>query len=96
MIDRKIFEDRLTYKETTITGHTAVSRVVTRFNAFVNTAVAASASGEGGAGGEGGGGGSMETALEQYDVLMKELMLMGLEVGRWVVWVWFGGCVCVL
>ena len=88
MIDRKIFEDRLTFKETTITGHTAVSRLVARFNAFVNAAVAT--------GGVGGGGeGGREVALEQYDALVKELMLMRLEVreGRReeMVWVW-GGC----
>lgn len=53
MINRSIFEDRLTFKETTITGHTAVSRLVARFNAFVNAAAVAT-------GGGGGGGGTRE------------------------------------
>jgi len=81
MIDRKIFEDRLTFKETTITGHTAVSRLVARFNAFVNAAVVTGGGAGGAAAGAAGGGeGGREVALEQYDALVKELMLMRLEV----------------
>ena len=83
MIDRSIFEDRLTFKETTITGHTAVSRLVARFNAFVNAAAVATGGGGGGgsrAGEDRGGEGGRELAFEQYDALMKELMLMRLEV----------------
>mgnify|MGYP003691686909 CR=1 FL=1 len=82
MIDRSIFEDRLTFKETTITGHTAVSRLVARFNAFVNAAAVATGGvgGGGGAGEEGGEEGVRELAFEQYDALVKEMMLMRLEV----------------
>lgn len=84
MINRSIFEDRLTFKETTITGHTAVSRLVARFNAFVNAAAVATGGGGGGGGTreEGREEGGRELAFEQYDALMKELMLMRLEVRR--------------
>lgn len=69
-VDKKVVEDRLTCRESVITGHTGVLRVAARFNAFV-AALA------GGAAASGGG----TDASATHDALVKELMLMRLEVG---------------
>lgn len=70
-VDKRVVEERLTYRESVVTGHTAVLKVATRFNAFVSALAAASAAGSG-AGAE---------VVAAHDALAKELMLMRLEVG---------------
>lgn len=70
-VDKKVIEERLTCRESVVTGHTGVLRVAARFNAFVAALAAAAAAG-------GGGGGA--DAVAAHDALVKELMLMRLEV----------------
>ncbi len=76
VVDKKVLEDRLTCRETNITGHAAVLRVATRFNAFV-AAIAAAAAAAAGAQQPPGGAADVVPA---HDALVKELMLMRLEV----------------
>lgn len=70
-MDKKVVEDRLTCRESVITGHTAVLRVATRLNAFVSALAAAAGNGSSSSGAE---------MVAAHDALVKELMLMRLEV----------------
>ena len=79
-MDRKVLEERLTCRETVVTGSTSVLRVATRLNGLVS-ALAAAAASNANAGTDG-----AAAVAAAHDALVKELMLMRLEVGLGLGW----------
>lgn len=76
-MDRKVLEERLTCRETVVTGNTSVLRVATRLNGLVSALAAAAAASSANAGTDG----AAAAVAAAHDALVKELMLMRLEVG---------------